>query len=475
MVNTDYAVKMIFDKAARDSANRPETIVGRDHIGGGIVMLTLNANNPRWKLQRKITWSHIGSIPKADEGVHYLHYETLKFLYEIVSDTNLQTSSKALWGAVKRYTYSNFATQMFGLEIPNLSDPAIHYIHETAEALVLATIPGTYLVDMLPILDKLPLFLKPWERAGRERFARDSRWINEKLQRIQSMPDRSLIKDSLLCKIVEDPKHLGFASKEEGANLCMQLTIAGSDTSQASTWAFLEAMMRYPEVQSKAHDLLMKHVGKDRVPVYDDAEQIPYIRCLIKETFRWRPPVALGQPHMTTADIEFEGMTIPKGSYLQLNAWALHHDASRHEDPDEFIPERYAEDQTSTAQSMNADYRQRDHFAFGAGRRVCSGYNVAERSLTIAILRILWAFEVKISPKAKLPLNPSEWPGILPGTAGEDMPVLLIPRAGRADVIRREFEAARKGRAMFVSIFSWHSVCCESTDDCFRNLWTRGE
>lgn len=452
MINTDYAVKQILDKSARHSSSRLPSIVGRDQMCNGWSMLSLDADHPKWKLGRKVTWSNVGSIQRANEGVEYLHYETLKFLHEVVSDRKLQEDSYALWGAVKRYTYSNFAAQMFGLDVPHLSDKSIDYIHETGTAQALATIPGFYVADMLPWLNHLPMFLKPWERDARARFRQDVAWVTDKLRRVEAMADRSLIKDSLLCKVVEDDKHLGFPSKEEGAYLCLQLTIAGSDTSQVSTWCFLEAMMRYPDVQAKARRLVDEAVG-DRVPVFEDHERIPYVRCLVKETLRWRPPVSLGQAHMTTADIEFEGMRVPKGACVQLNAWAVQHDPNRHEDPDRYWPERYAHDTASTMESLNtADETKRDHFAFGAGRRVCSGYNVAERSLTVAILRILWAFDVRVAPDAELPLDGSKWTGLFPGTPGEGMPVHVIPRPERVAIIEREYAAAKAKRALFVSL-----------------------
>lgn len=41
----------------------------------------------------------------------------------------------------------------------------------------------------------------------------------------------------------------------------------------------------------------------------------------MKEVWRWRPPVALGHPHVTTKDINYNGQRIPKGARLHLNAW----------------------------------------------------------------------------------------------------------------------------------------------------------
>lgn len=45
----------------------------------------------------------------------------------------------------------------------------------------LGTLPGSYIVDVLPFLDTLPMFLKPWERNSKARFRRDLEWCMERL------------------------------------------------------------------------------------------------------------------------------------------------------------------------------------------------------------------------------------------------------------------------------------------------------
>lgn len=54
--------------------------------------------------------------------------------------------------------------------------------------------------------------------------------------------------------------------------------------------------------------------------------------------------------------------------------------------------------------SMFADPYVGDHFTHGAGRRVCPGVQVAEKSLYINIAPILWAFNItkKKGPDAVL-------------------------------------------------------------------------
>ena len=42
-----------------------------------------------------------------------------------------------------------------------------------------------------------------------------------------------------------------------------------------------------------------------------------------------------------------------------------------------------------------ADPYARDHFTFGAGRRICPGSRFAENALTLALANMVWAFEIK--------------------------------------------------------------------------------
>jgi hypothetical protein len=44
---------------------------------------------------------------------------------------------------------------------------------------------------------------------------------------------------------------------------------------------------------------------------------------------------------------------------------------------------------------VQADPSKRNHFTSGAGRRICPGLHVADRSLFLTILRLLWAFDFK--------------------------------------------------------------------------------
>jgi cytochrome P450 len=49
---------------------------------------------------------------------------------------------------------------------------------------------------------------------------------------------------------------------------------------------FLLAMVRYPEVFQKAQEEVDRVVGRDRLPNLADRNALPYIECVVKESYR---------------------------------------------------------------------------------------------------------------------------------------------------------------------------------------------
>jgi hypothetical protein len=68
-------------------------------------------------------------------------------------------------------------------------------------------------------------------------------------------------------------------------------------------------------------------------------------------------------------------------------------DPTRNPNPRKFDPTRFENDLQSEYESAtNKDPNQRQNWVFGAGRRLCQGMHIAERSLFMAMARMLWAF-----------------------------------------------------------------------------------
>jgi len=124
---------------------------------------------------------------------------------------------------------------------------------------------------------------------------------------------------------------------------------------------------------------------------------LQYIRGVVKESLRFLPSSILGiVPHATTNADTYRDYHFPAKTGMMINVWALNNDPERYPNPRNFDPDRYKNDflRAQESATLNDPY-QRDHFTFGAGRRVCPGLNIAERSLFLGIAYILWAFTLE--------------------------------------------------------------------------------
>lgn len=68
------------------------------------------------------------------------------------------------------------------------------------------------------------------------------------------------------------------------------------------------------------------------------------------------------------------------------------------QDPEKFNPDRY-QDHPLLAPDYVAggNWQKRDHYGYGAGRRICPGMHLAERNMLLSIAKLIWAFKFEPS------------------------------------------------------------------------------
>lgn len=170
---------------------------------------------------------------------------------------------------------------------------------------------------------------------------------------------------------------------------------AGSETTSSSLNSAILHLAANPEVQLRARAELDRVIGSERLPCFLDESNLPYIRAIVTETLRIRPVTSIGTPHYTTKDLVYNDFFIPANTVVAINQYALHFD-ERYKDASRFRPERYLQNlEKAGVSAAQPDPFLRNHFSFGAGRRICPGLHLAENSLFITVAMILWAFEIR--------------------------------------------------------------------------------
>ncbi|KAJ7677836.1 cytochrome P450 [Mycena polygramma] len=193
-------------------------------------------------------------------------------------------------------------------------------------------------------------------------------------------------------ELVERQEELGM-DREMTGYLSGVLIEAGSQTTAAYLQSLVLALIAYPEAQKKVHEEIDRVVGGNRMPTLEDLENMPYIRALILENHRFRPVRPLLIPHSESLSaIQYNGYIIPKGATIFVNAWGIFHDPELFDDPESFIPNRYLLTENGTKPGVDAGGDLRTNLAFGVGRRICPGIHVAQHTINLNVMNLLWAF-----------------------------------------------------------------------------------
>ncbi|XP_020291003.1 probable cytochrome P450 303a1 isoform X2 [Pseudomyrmex gracilis] len=172
--------------------------------------------------------------------------------------------------------------------------------------------------------------------------------------------------------------------------VCMDLFMAGSETtSKALSFGFLYLIM-FPEVQRKAQEEIDKVLGRDRFPTLDDRPKMPYVQAIVLESLRMFMGRTMNVPHRALRDTSIMGYKIPKDTMLVVNFNMVLMDESWG-DPEDFRPERFLD---CSGKIVMPD----KYFPFSIGRHRCMGDTLARSNIFVITAALLQTFNFSVVP-----------------------------------------------------------------------------
>ncbi|KAI9831874.1 MAG: hypothetical protein M1826_002906 [Phylliscum demangeonii] len=395
ILSTPQAVCDLLTTRGSIYSSRPETNNFRSQMWPWrLVVLPMG---DRFRFLRKL-YREILSPQQSGLMRTYQDYESKAMLQDLLDEPD------HFLRHTDRYAISVMFSAVYGVRLAMLDHPVMReFFHLWAEMFRYIQ-PGSLLVDFFPMLQKLPLWLQPWQRLANRLRQRETALHMAFLRNLQHASQTGQAPDCFGKTVLEMQAETDIAD-EPAADILAMLIGAGSETTSSAVQWFFRAMALHPDVLRSAQDELDRVVGGHRLPGWHDEAALPYVRGLIKELHRWAPLLTLGMPHATTADDVYDGRLITKGTIIFPNISQLHNDPQRYPDPVRFEPRRFHnDDMDASVSARQRDPRHRDHYGYGFGRRLCPGIHVAEASLFIVIARVLWGFEIR--PKSGQVLEP---------------------------------------------------------------------
>ena len=210
--------------------------------------------------------------------------------------------------------------------------------------------------------------------------------ITSLVEAARNRPGLDLSAPTCLVEVMLAQQEAGEISEDMTRDLCMDLLIAGTDTSAQTVNWFLLLLANRPEIQARVHEELDEVIGRDALPTVDDRTRLPYTFACLAESMRYRTIGPFGLPHKASEDTEVGGYLIPAETQVLGNIYSIHHDPQYWDSPHEFIPERFMPQEDG---SMSTALTSAAYLPFGTGHRRCPGRRFAETTVWMHITRML--------------------------------------------------------------------------------------
>ncbi|KAK6341966.1 hypothetical protein TWF730_001450 [Orbilia blumenaviensis] len=438
IIHDKKAVQDLLEQSASKTSGRPKMIFANELCGYESIILCRGYNDT-FRRYRKLLHQELGTKASARQ---------FRDAQEIEVDRQLLRALKQPEDWLKHFQTTASATVLkmaYGYTVdPDKPDALVALVEKMMTEFSLAAAPLAWMVDLVPALRHLPegfpgaTFKKTarlWRKSIETAAYTPYRFVKSQIATGNHLPSYvSKLIEQCMDKAGGGSTGLGIQDEDAIIWTAASLYGAAADTTVITLTAFTLAMILFPEVQRKAQEEIDRVIGSDRLPGFEDREQLPYIDALVKEAIRWWPIAPLGFPHTADEDLEYNGLHIPKGAYFLPAVWWFLHDPEVYADPEIFDPERFLSPRNEPDPVSDA---------FGYGRRICPGRFFADSGLYINIAKSLAVFnigkavgrdgqEVEVEVKVK--------PGIL--SYPEEFQFKVTPRSWKhVELVRRIAEA----------------------------------
>jgi cytochrome P450 len=258
----------------------------------------------KWRLCRKLLAQCFNEGRVDKEYVGIVEAEATQMLWDFWQEP------EGLMGHTLRFTNSVIKSVVYGTRTRH-AEELNEYMVWFEKYVELLEVGATPPVDVLPWLVHVPQGLwwgrwKNWkdksDESGRAVNAAFTKMAEPVLER-----RRRGVRSATVYDFVLDEGEKGIDLTRRDLDVFAgSLIDAGSDTSASAIRVFIQAMIRYPDVQERAYRHVDEVVGSMRSPAWSDVAKLPYVVQIIKEVMRWRPVAAI-MPHSTTTGMRFSG------------------------------------------------------------------------------------------------------------------------------------------------------------------------
>ncbi|KAI3328576.1 3-hydroxyphenylacetate 6 hydroxylase [Ustulina deusta] len=385
VVNSAVAAKALFQTNSHALSSRPMTY--SFHRGApSTASFTIGTSPYDESLKRKKKGAAVAlNRPAIQSYIPYLDLETRSFLKDLLTYGQMGTVHIDPLPMIQRMSLSLVTTINWGVRVRSVEDELFKEIVQVEEELNRTRSTTGNPADHIPLLRLSPFsHVSAMSRSLRQR--RDkymAKFDGDVVRKVdQGTNSRPCVQASML-KYKEEA-----LTDAELRSISLSMTSGGFETVANSVHWTIGHLALHPELQDKAYEEIRQFTGSGFPDAADD-QKCAYILALAKEALRYFTVIPLALPRVSIKEVYHEGILIPTGSTVYMNAWACNRDPELWSEPGIFRPERWLEKPDAPI------------FTFGLGYRMCSAHLLATRELYLIFMRLLSSFRLEASGEIK--------------------------------------------------------------------------
>ncbi|CAH2034746.1 unnamed protein product, partial [Iphiclides podalirius] len=175
-------------------------------------------------------------------------------------------------------------------------------------------------------------------------------------------------------------------TEEQLKTICLDILIAGSQTTSNVLQFALLTVLRNKDMQEKLHNEISQNLV-DKIPSWSDSNRLIYTTAFLHEVQRFYTIVPLMGPRRVLNDTFINEYFIPKETTVLMAIGDLHFDPEIWSEPRKFKPERFIDERGALKNTEHL-------YPFGLGRRRCPGDALAKSFIFIVFVGILQKFQI---------------------------------------------------------------------------------
>ncbi|KAF4364639.1 hypothetical protein G4B88_028562 [Cannabis sativa] len=363
-------------------ANRPHFLLAK-HVGYNSSNVVDCSYGEHWRNLRRIGAIEIFSSGRLNLFINSRRDEVIRLLKKLSCQDSNRVELKSMF---QELTF-NIITRMVagkrycGDDVANEEEAKL--FRDTLRTFMEFNGAGNA-ADFLPILNWIPInnFENKVKRLGKTMDSLLEGLIKEHKSNKDENRMNTVI-EHLLSLQDSQPE---YYTNEIIKGFVMQSIAGGTDTSALTLEWAMSNLLNHPHVLQKVKAEIDSEIGQRQLMEESDISKLPYLQCVISETFRLYPVGPLLVPHYSSNDCNICGYDVPRDTILLVNVWAIHRDPKLWEDAENFKPERF--------ENINIEnefgYKL---MPFGVGRRSCPGRGLASRVIGLALGSLIQCFD----------------------------------------------------------------------------------